>query len=109
MDPGEEPLAAAIRETAEEAALADLEFRWGHDFRETEPLRPRQGGTLLPGGVARRNGIAARQRRNWGGRNTTSFAGSAWPRRASCWGRACFRSCPGPRRASPATATPPPR
>jgi len=37
IDPGEEPLAAAIRETAEEAALADLEFRWGHDFRETEP------------------------------------------------------------------------
>ena len=37
IDAGEEPLAAAIRETAEEAALTDLVFRWGHDFRETEP------------------------------------------------------------------------
>jgi len=37
IDPGEEPLAAAIRETAEEADLIDLVFRWGHDFRETAP------------------------------------------------------------------------
>jgi len=37
LDPGEEPLAAAIREVEEETGLTKLDFRWGHDFRETEP------------------------------------------------------------------------
>jgi bis(5'-nucleosidyl)-tetraphosphatase len=37
VDPGEDPLAAAIREVAEEAGLANLEFRWGAAFCETEP------------------------------------------------------------------------
>ncbi len=37
VEPGEEPLAAAIRETAEEAAIGDLAFRWGEDYRETAP------------------------------------------------------------------------
>lgn len=37
LDPGEEPLAAAIREVAEETGLTGLDFRWGHGFRETEP------------------------------------------------------------------------
>ncbi len=37
LDPGEEPLAAAIREAEEETGLTGLDFRWGHDFRETEP------------------------------------------------------------------------
>lgn len=37
VDPGEAPLQAALRETAEEAALTDLVFRWGQDYRETEP------------------------------------------------------------------------
>ncbi len=37
VESGEEPLAAAIREVAEETTLTGLDFRWGHDFIETEP------------------------------------------------------------------------
>ena len=37
LEPGEAPLAAAIREVAEETGLAGLDFRWGEAFRETEP------------------------------------------------------------------------
>jgi 8-oxo-dGTP pyrophosphatase MutT (NUDIX family) len=37
VEPGEAPLAAAIRETAEEAAISDLAFNWGEDCRETAP------------------------------------------------------------------------
>jgi bis(5'-nucleosidyl)-tetraphosphatase len=37
VEPGEDPLAAAIREVEEETTLADLDFRWGHAFTETEP------------------------------------------------------------------------
>lgn len=37
VEAGESPLDAAIRETAEETGLADLDFRWGEDFRETVP------------------------------------------------------------------------
>ena len=37
--PGEEPLAAACREVAEEAGLTDLLFRWGDDFRNDAPDR----------------------------------------------------------------------
>ncbi len=37
VEPGEDPLAAAIRETEEETTLTDLEFRWGHACIETEP------------------------------------------------------------------------
>jgi len=37
IEAGEEPLAAALREAREETGLADLEFQWGHAFRETEP------------------------------------------------------------------------
>jgi 8-oxo-dGTP pyrophosphatase MutT (NUDIX family) len=37
VEPGEGPLAAAIRETAEEAGLTDLDFRWGEVHRETGP------------------------------------------------------------------------
>jgi len=37
VEPGEDPLAAAIRETEEETTLTDLDFRWGHVFIETEP------------------------------------------------------------------------
>ncbi len=31
------PLAAAIRETEEEASITDLDFRWGETFCETAP------------------------------------------------------------------------
>jgi len=37
VDPGEDPLAAAIRETEEETTLTDLDFRWGRAYIETEP------------------------------------------------------------------------
>jgi len=37
VEPGEEPRAAAVRETAEETALADLEFSFGEGYRETMP------------------------------------------------------------------------
>jgi len=39
VEPDEEPLAAAIRETAEEAAISDLAFRWGEGYCETAPYR----------------------------------------------------------------------
>ena len=37
VEPGEDPLQAAIREVAEETTLTRLNFRWGHVYRETPP------------------------------------------------------------------------
>ena len=37
VERGEDPLATARREVREETAIADLEFRWGEEFIETEP------------------------------------------------------------------------
>lgn len=37
VEPGEDPLAAAVRETAEEAGIDDLAFDWGRDYIETAP------------------------------------------------------------------------
>lgn len=37
VEPGEQPLEAAIREVNEETGLADLMFRWGHGYVETAP------------------------------------------------------------------------
>lgn len=37
VERGEEPRAAAIRETAEETGIADLSFDWGNEYVETEP------------------------------------------------------------------------
>lgn len=37
VEPGEEPLAAARREVAEEAGIADLRFPWGEVYSETDP------------------------------------------------------------------------
>ena len=37
VEAGEDPLAAALRETREEAGLSELAFPWGHVFRETAP------------------------------------------------------------------------
>ncbi|HEY0634049.1 MAG TPA: NUDIX domain-containing protein [Gammaproteobacteria bacterium] len=42
VEPGEEPLAAACREVAEETTLANLDFRWGHDYIESGPYGPRK-------------------------------------------------------------------
>lgn len=37
VEPGEEPLAAAIREVKEETGIDDLEFAWGEVYTETGP------------------------------------------------------------------------
>jgi 8-oxo-dGTP pyrophosphatase MutT (NUDIX family) len=37
VEPGEDPLQAAIREVAEETSLTELNFRWGYGYRETAP------------------------------------------------------------------------
>jgi len=37
VEPGEAPLAAALREVREETLIADLEFRWGEAYIETPP------------------------------------------------------------------------
>ncbi|HET7608725.1 MAG TPA: NUDIX domain-containing protein [Gammaproteobacteria bacterium] len=37
VEPGEEPLEAALREVAEETGLRDLALRWGEVWCETEP------------------------------------------------------------------------
>lgn len=37
VEPGETPLAAAIREVGEETLIADLEFAWGEHYIETRP------------------------------------------------------------------------
>jgi len=37
VEPGEDPLTAAVRETHEETGLTDLAFEWGTEFIETEP------------------------------------------------------------------------
>lgn len=37
VEPGEEPLQAALREVEEETGLTGLELRWGHEYRDTEP------------------------------------------------------------------------
>ncbi len=39
VDHGEEPLAGAVREVEEETGLTGLRFRWGEEYRETEPYR----------------------------------------------------------------------
>jgi len=40
VEEGEEPLDAAHREVEEESTITDLQFRWGHRFRETGPYGP---------------------------------------------------------------------
>lgn len=37
VEPGEDALAAAVRETAEETSLTGLNFRWGSESRDTQP------------------------------------------------------------------------
>lgn len=37
VEAGEEPLAAALRETLEETGIDDLRFDWGQDYCETAP------------------------------------------------------------------------
>ena len=37
VEPGEEPLSAAVREVKEETLIEDLDFAWGQDYVETGP------------------------------------------------------------------------
>jgi 8-oxo-dGTP pyrophosphatase MutT (NUDIX family) len=37
VEPGEEPLAAAIREVREETLIVDLDFAWGEEYTQTGP------------------------------------------------------------------------
>ncbi len=37
VEKGEDPIEAAKRETREETTIADLDFKWGFDYRETGP------------------------------------------------------------------------
>jgi 8-oxo-dGTP pyrophosphatase MutT (NUDIX family) len=37
VEAGEDPFAAAIRETAEETGIDDLDFAWGRDYTDTAP------------------------------------------------------------------------
>ena len=37
VEAGEQPLEAALREVREETSLTELDFCWGHDYRETVP------------------------------------------------------------------------
>jgi len=50
VEPGEDPLVAAIRETREEAGIVDLAFVWGEDYTETAPYA---GGKVARYYVAR--------------------------------------------------------
>jgi len=40
VEEGEEILEAAHREVEEESTIVDLQFKWGHRFRETGPYGP---------------------------------------------------------------------
>jgi 8-oxo-dGTP pyrophosphatase MutT (NUDIX family) len=42
VEPGEAPLAAALREVREETLIEDLAFNWGEAFVETEPYGKRK-------------------------------------------------------------------
>src|SRR5215469_8735019 len=42
VEPGEEPLAAALREVREETLIEDLEFDWGEIYQETAPYGNRK-------------------------------------------------------------------
>jgi 8-oxo-dGTP pyrophosphatase MutT (NUDIX family) len=42
VEPGESPLAAALREVHEETLIEDLRFAWGEDYRETGPYGRRK-------------------------------------------------------------------
>ena len=57
IEPGESPLAAARRETAEEAGLMDLEFRWGHVSLDTGMYGDRKVATYFLA-ATRETGIA---------------------------------------------------
>lgn len=42
VEPGEDPLAAALREVREETLIEDLEFNWGEVYQETGPYGNRK-------------------------------------------------------------------
>ena len=79
VEPGEDPLAAAVRETAEETGIADLAFDWGDGYCETVPYaRGKVARYYIVGGAhahgRERAGIAARRAVN------TSNSARSWRR-----------------------------
>jgi predicted NUDIX family NTP pyrophosphohydrolase len=60
VEPGEEPLGAAIREVQEESLIDDLEFAWGETSTRTGPYS--RGKVVLPS-PHRHRGHAADERR----------------------------------------------
>jgi len=88
VEPGEQPLDAAVREVKEETTLVNLAFDWGHEYMDTGPYNK--------GKISRYYLARSRTRRcicrliqNWGFRNTRRRVGwalkprSTWFRRAS--------------------------
>lgn len=75
VEPGEEPLATALREAAEEAGITDLTFPWGTAYHETAPYsggrkvaryyagRTRQSEVTLP--VSRELGRPEHHESRW--------------------------------------------
>ena len=55
LDPGETPLAAALREAREEASLEDLSFPWGEQGCETAPYSRGKVATYFMGLTARQD------------------------------------------------------
>ncbi len=41
VEPGEDPVDAAVRETREETTIDDLKFKWGYVFKDTGPYNNR--------------------------------------------------------------------
>lgn len=55
LDPGEAPLAAALREAREEAALEDVTLPWGERSCDTAPYGRGKVATYFAGVTARRD------------------------------------------------------
>ncbi len=75
VETGEEVLAAAVRETREEAGIDDLEFAWGWDYVETEPYA-RDRSLATTSRVPAPNGSRCRSTRSSAAPSTTSTVGS---------------------------------
>ncbi|MFN3544397.1 MAG: NUDIX domain-containing protein [Thiobacillus sp.] len=90
VEAGESPLEAAIRETAEEADLRDLVFRWARPIARPRPMVVARSPVTT---LRKLRGKPSRcpYRPNSGGRSTTRGAGWAPPRPNACCRRGCSR------------------
>ncbi len=61
VEPGEQPLDAAVREVKEETTLENLRFDWGKDYIDTGPYNKGKDFPLLPGAQRRNGGASAGQ------------------------------------------------